>query len=101
MHDFLVGDTRLPLLVLLTSVAFLLLIACANVGNLLLVQAVGRARETALRLALGAGRARLVRQAHRRESCALRARRCVWTRPWLGRDASVGEAAARRHASRP
>ncbi len=63
MHDFLVGDTRLPLLVLLTSVAFLLLIACANVGNLLLVQAVGRARETALRLALGAGRARLVRQA--------------------------------------
>jgi putative ABC transport system permease protein len=63
LHDFLIGDTRLPLLVLLTSVGLLLLVACANVGNLLLVQAAGREREAALRLALGAGRGRLVRQA--------------------------------------
>jgi putative ABC transport system permease protein len=63
LHQFLVGDTRLPLLVLLASVGLLLLIACANVGNLLLVQAAARERETSLRLALGAGRSRLVRQA--------------------------------------
>jgi putative ABC transport system permease protein len=63
LQEFLVGNTRLPLLVLFAAVGLLLLIACANVGSLLLVQAAGRDREAALRLALGAGRFRLVRQA--------------------------------------
>jgi putative ABC transport system permease protein len=63
LHDYLVGGSRQPLLVLMAAALLLLLIACANVGNLLLVQAAGREREAALRLSLGAGRGRLVRQA--------------------------------------
>ncbi|MFI5312000.1 MAG: ABC transporter permease, partial [Gemmatimonadales bacterium] len=63
LHDFITGPTRRPLLVLLGAVSLLLLIACANVGNLLLVRAAGRQRESALRLALGARHGRLIRQA--------------------------------------
>ena len=91
-----VQQSRSLLRTLFLAVAVVLLIACFNLAGLMLVRAIRRQREVAVRLALGARASALIRQAVSREPCAQRQRRCARTRILLPSHSAWARACCRK-----